>query len=379
MKKVAIVFVVLLAVGAAAYFGWRLFRREPPNGTLPIPTPSSPLPPVGAAPISPRLRRIIESPIFSYWINPANDALYYVTDTGEIYRLTLGGEPQLVTTQPIQGLMEVVPSPDHLRALVSFGSREEPLFAVFDTTASRWQPLPAGTRAAAFNPAGDKLMLLSERSGTTFLFEFTLSDAKLIEISRLNVRDVILSWPTTDTIYIVDRPSASHFGSLWTLNRTNKTIRRLIQDERGLIIRWEGSIGLKFSMGSQSMASSLGLINGEGRFAGEFPFLTTLPQKCTLTEPLFVCAVPQGTLLGLPDDYLKRKVYSEDALLAWNKESGATMELFGGEEAVIDAEMLQISNGKLYFLNRYDRRIYEFELPASEETPAPSPTGEAGE
>lgn len=374
MKKILLTFLVLVVVGLAAYAGWRFFQRGG-SSILPVPSPQPTSPPGGASPSSSRLRALTETPVFSYWINPANDAVHYITETGEVYRLTLGGEPQPVTTQPIQGLMEVIPSPDRLRALVSFGSREEPLFAVFDAAASRWQPLPEGTRAAAFGPTGENLALLVEQRRATSLFEFSLGDLKAREIAPLNVRDVTLSWPQEDTLYFADRPSASYPGSLWSFHIKNRTMERLIRDARGLMVRWanNGTTGLSLYVNEQTIPF-FEFIDGSGRVVIRAPF-ATLPQKCALEEAI-ICAVPQKPLQNLPDSYLKREAYSEDALFAWNPITGKLQELFGQDEGIIDAEMLQVANGKLYFLNRYDRRIYEFELPINEEVPTPSPTGE---
>lgn len=377
MKKLLVIVVVIFVLAAAAYFGWRYFA--PSNGRpgeTPAPT-GSPLPSGASA----ALRPLSPEGIAGYWVSRQNSTVYYMTNKGEIFRILLGGEAQPVSDQPIENVFSLTPSPDGLNALVAFGSRNEPFFTVFSAARPSWQPLPPGTKAAAWDPEGTRLALIAETNGRSALYVFSLADQKLTEVMPLALEDVRLSWPRQDELYFADRPSIEHFGSLWLLNVTAKTLRRVIRDEPGLMVQWSenGGNALKFS--APERAWMLAVIDSLGRIQARFTLGVTIPDKCFAADPLFYCAVPQQSSPRdvWPDGYLKRAFYTEDSLFLWDAETNRLTELFNASQGTIDATMLTAFQDKLFFVNRYDDRLYELALPANLETPlnenSPGATG----
>lgn len=379
MKKLIVFLAVALLLAAAAYFGWRYFA--PSNGRpgeTPAPT-GSPLP-SGA---STALRPLSPEGIAGYWVSRQNSTVYYMTNEGEIFRVLLGGEAQPVSEQPIENVFSLTPSPDGLNALVAFGSRNEPFFTVFSAARPSWQPLPAGTKAAAWDPDGTRLALVAETNGKTALYTFSLEDQKLAEITTLALEDVELSWPQPDALYFADRPSAEHFGSLWRLDLKTKSVNRIVREEPGLMVAWseKGDYALKFSVPDR--AWNLSVIDTSGRAQSRFTLGTTIPAKCALQYPLFYCAVPKNSSPRdvWPDGYLKRAFYTDDSIFLWNADTNRLTELYNSSQGIIDATILSVHQDKLLFLNRYDERLYELSLPASMETSSNenSPPGTEGE
>ena len=89
--------------------------------------------------------------------------------------------------------------------------------------------------------------------------------------------------------------------------------------------------------------------------------------------------MPQNVLL--PDDYLKRKVYTEDDFYVWERSGNRLVPLRIKSAAPIDADHLTVMKKKLLFINRYDQKLYQFAMPSSLPTgeTKKEPTDSAGE
>jgi hypothetical protein len=83
------------------------------------------------------------------------------------------------------------------------------------------------------------------------------------------------------------------------------------------------------------------------------------------TKTLY-CAVPRNQQkLGfstLPDDYLMRALYTSDNFLAINLDTGNTTPVFTDASQTLDATNLKIFNQILFFVNRYDNKLYAISL-----------------
>ena len=364
MKKIVLAIILIALVGGAAYFGWRLFARNEGGGTTPPPLlPPSPPIPTGSSPDA--MRALTPSAVFAYWVNGATETLYYVTEEGQIMRAVLGGETQAVTNQRIDQLRSATPSPDGERVLVSFGAADRPFFSVFDIAESSWQPLPEGVTAAAWSPDGARLALLVHAGGEGTLNTFTLKDRTVKELVQLNIRGVELSWGAPDELFILERPSAKHFGSLWRFTFSGTTLLPVVQNQRGLMVRWwpGGATGIRF--GYEENQLRLDTITSHGASLGKLP-LVTLPTKCAFGNTMMYCGVPRELSLRdeWPDDYFSRKRYTEDNLFSWSSSTNAFSRIWEGDG--LDVQEPLVRGAKLFFLNRYDRRVYEFLLPAPE-------------
>ena len=90
----------------------------------------------------------------------------------------------------------------------------------------------------------------------------------------------------------------------------------------------------------------------------------TLPPKCLIENNKIYCAVPKNINEGikLPDDYYKKAIYFDDTIYLIDLSNAGVTELKTDSNLTIDAEHLEISNGKLFFKNRLDDKLYSLEL-----------------
>ncbi len=82
-------------------------------------------------------------------------------------------------------------------------------------------------------------------------------------------------------------------------------------------------------------------------------------------------AAPDSFSVGevLPDDYWKKKIYTADSIYTIPLSSedqrplGIALPLFiSSDELTIDADQLEVVGNKLYFINRYDNKLYSLDI-----------------
>lgn len=314
-----------------------------------------------------------EERIFDYWINKATEEIYYIADNdSQIFKISSSGEKSDTGSKAIGNLSYIKPSSDGSKALIAFGYPNI-TFALYDTNAKNWLALPAGTTAASWHPnSSNQLAYLRDNGLTSRLFILDLSTGKTSEILRLSQKDLDLDWPDPNIIYFKERASSQIASSVWAFNLKNKSFRRMTEDF-GLIIKWlNKTTALKLGSGF------LTLINSDDKILTLLDMIS-LPTKCTSTEQVseIYCAAPdfsdvsQNFITSLPDVYLKTGAYLKDTLYLLPIEAAGLISIFDVKIPItnktsnnepIDAVHLEIASGKLYFLNRYDSKLYGVEL-----------------
>lgn len=332
MKKVIIITIIVIAAAASAYAVWTLLRQEP-SAKKEIET-STPTP--------------IES------------------------KITLAEDKAIenVLRKRIQNANSFVISPNKNRAIVSAGTNLQPLFIIFDKEKGSLGTLPAGTVSADWHPTNDsKIVYLRDRGSLSDINILNIDNKRSVTVATLAQKDLVLEWPSPNNLYIKTRPSKKIRGSVWKFNITNKTISTIIDKEFNLSVKWlSPNLGLKLSSKNEFSTPVLSFIDGEGKTLANLDFIT-LPSKCVLGENAIYCAVPSNkNLKNYPEDYMKRAKYYPDniyriPLINGSPEANLTTSIFNAILGInYDMTQLRISDGYLYFIDRYDNKVYKMRL-----------------
>lgn len=299
--------------------------------------------------------------IFDYWINKTSGEAYYATDDGEIFKIGADGTEESTGSKATGDLSFIKPSTDGSSIIVAFGFPQSPTFAIYNVAKKSWQALPAGTSAAAWDPkSNNRIVYIKENGAGSSIALLTLSNQKSEAVLKLNQRDLGIEWPSADTVYLAEKPSAEYASSLWSLNLKNKTLKTVASEEHGLLTRWFPNGALKFSNdGSQN---SFEWIKADGRTIVDWGF-TTLPSKCFLTVAEMYCAIPRTIepRLKLPDAYLKHAARFNDTINKIDLINADYLPINVPLEQ-IDADRLEVYKNELFFINRYDNKLYELSL-----------------
>ena len=132
--------------------------------------------------------------------------------------------------------------------------------------------------------------------------------------------------------------------------------------------------------------SSLGVNNAGGQLAfrdtaGVQKVLSfaTLPSKCAFGAPIaasgtanpsapIYCAVPSDqnifSVARLPDEYNQDMYFTDDDFYSIDTDTGLLNEIFSASliNQTIDATDMKVFNNILFFVNRYDQKIYALAL-----------------
>ena len=193
---------------------------------------------------------------------------------------------------------------------------------------------------------------------------------KTSKILSFNQKDFNLEWILPQTVVLTSKPSAYSKSSAWSIDIKNKTFKPLsLIDLSGLTINWsvdgrtDGKLGLQFNSGGSEAKNFLTLINEKGEKRANLSFLT-MPDKCYFSNPQIYCAVPSEIpeKTVLPDDYLKKAFYSNDFIYQIDIDKNSFTAILNAGNPTIDAVKLRFIDGKLFFINRYDNKLYELVL-----------------
>ena len=356
MKKLTIILLILMVFGIGGYFIWKYFFQTQENVVVQPPPP----PIDNQAPIDANkavLNLLGGENVFDYWTSDSGK-IYYISLNGEIYEIN-GSDEKKITSQPIQELNYLKPSFDGKFILLSFGGGLEKSFSVFDTETLSWNPMPEGAVSADWRPNKYEIGYTTAPSqGESTVNIMNAETKKTSLVTKFNARGVELDWAQEEKINLLQKPSSVAESGLWSIDLKTKTIKNLASD-LSLVIKWNknGSFGLKYN-------NFISLIDADARvLASSLP--TTLPSKCVFVEKILYCAFPRliNKRDSFLDDYLKKKLYTEDDFSSIDTETGALNKIFDSGNALIDADKLRaLNNETILFINRYDNKIYSLKV-----------------
>ncbi len=329
----------------------------------------------------------------AYFVSPS-DIVVTVQPAGTIEMIT-GAQSTYLSSSAIANVLSASFSYDGQKILVSSGDPLKPLWSVFDIKTKIWTPLPANPITAAWAPSSYQIAYFASVNGVSALETIDLSakNAKPKFISAFPNEDFQLLWKSPSDIILADRASALFSGSIFDINIKTGVISTVVVTKVGLETQWNSSgtmavifVGTQLARGGQ-----LGIINNNGDLIHQMTFLT-LPSKCvfpptpavatsttatttiatsggvgTSTKNIFsslglICAIPRDadTLNNnpLPDAYNEKIFLTSDDFYTVSLNNGNTAPLLVDGSQNFDVSDIQLSNDKIYFINRYDQKLY---------------------
>lgn len=411
MRRYLVIFIILFIAALSVVLFFVLPGRRggdtPRFGTLPPPsdTPQGGRPGAPGAPggdgegpglgpggVAARLELVAENPTIAYFADQKNSVTLVQPD-GQIVRIGNRGEPTVLSGTTIANLGKALFSYDGEKVLVSFGNPNSPELSLFDIKTKSWQPLEPGIRNPAWSPEDHRIAYQVLRGGESVLETLDLGDpkAKPQELLKINAQDLVLLWNQPDAILFGEKTDSLTLGSLWGFDLKNKVLALLVKDQPGLEGVWSasGDWGLVFS--GLRRTEPLSLVDKEGGVVYGLRF-ATLAQKCFFvtrekkekkteeatstkeanggakktTEDVLYCAIPRDTQKflsnPLPDAYLKKALFTDDDFYKIKLSDGNATPLFVQESEKLDASLLGVSGGRLFFVNRFDQKLYALSL-----------------
>ena len=339
---------------------------------------------------------ISDQKVFDYFVDASN-TVFTVAPDGTIAKIA-AGQSSVLSSVPINGLIDAQFSYNGAKILVTFGSQTSPQASLFDVASKAWTPLNPGMVSPQWSPSDMRIAYLTAGTSTALSTIDAVNPKKAaVPLLAANLQDLDLRWITKTQMILESRPSALAQGSLLVFDMTAKTLTPIAYEKAGLTSAWVGvtsstaPLGLIFSGTGGQYALTLNDLKGS--IAQTMNFLT-LPSKCAFaiekmapaaatstaatstkttsakpvapapqpTYPALYCGIPrdQGAFsaIQLPDAYFERAIYTSDDLYKINAATGAASTILANPAQNFDITQVRAANNMLFFVNRYDGKLY---------------------
>ncbi len=334
-----------------------------------------------------RLVAISDIPVRDYYTySPRNTTA--ITIDGKIISIQ-GNQVAFLSTSKIETIKQTAFSFDGAKIAALFGDEENPQISVFDVQKKSWEVVhETGITQISWSPTTQEFIYTKQGNGQIVL---GIYDAKNLAkkpriITSLTLQDVSIQWQSPQYILITEKPSAYVETNAWVYNIQTKNLFTLENDKNGLELNANTTLTKYLRLVVDEITKKkpqLSLINQETRTSKKLSLLT-MPSKCSFetiektdaqqaassTKPVFIewilCATPQNqTSLQkqiLPDSYYKKSLLTVDDILAIDPINGEINSVITNADIPFDAIQIHTKQGSLFFINRYDQKLYRAPL-----------------
>jgi hypothetical protein len=347
---------------------------------------------------------VSDSPILDYFVDVSN-TVTAVEPNGEVIAIA-NGTTTVISSTTIPNIISASFSYDGAKILVSSGDPADPQTDIFSVRSASWASGPKGMISPQWSPMHnyDIAYLVQQPSGLTTLAVRNAADLAQAPVTKTSIMatSLALQWPALDTFILSEKPTNNNNGSIWAFNAATGKFSSIAYELAGAESRWgtmNGSLmGVLFN--DEGLTSqSFELINSAGAPVHTLNFIT-LPPKCTFamttttvasgnnavptstatttsgssatatiatSSPYLYCGIPSDqasfTKASLPDAYNMMALFTSDELMRINLNNGNYSILRSDSTPHVDATDLKVVNNILFFVNRYDEKLYALILP----------------
>jgi hypothetical protein len=407
---IAIVVIVVIILAVGAYF---LFFAPKPSttqtgssGSLPstgnqtVGTASSSATGSTSNTIGTNFGVISNNPTLDYFVSASN-VVTAIQPDGEVIQVS-GGNVTTLSALQVPNILNASFSYDGTKILVSAGDPTAPTVSVFTISTAAWSPLGTGWQSAAWSPVDYRVTYRKDdaANGTEVFATINTANAKAAPVTllTLHAQDLTVAWPTKNQLILSTKSSALFAGSAWLFTMPTSALTPVVYETPGFDAIWNNGastsstpipFGLEFSSGNDGLSGSLALIDSSGNALQQIKFIT-LPSKCDFASqtpagggaagatsttsatsslasvPYLYCGVPrdQSDLAynHLPDDYNQLALFTVDDLYRINLQTGVIDTIFNDPTQSLDVSDVKLFNNILFFINRYDNKLYAISL-----------------
>jgi hypothetical protein len=367
---IIIIIAIILFASLIAYFIYSFFAQKAPAPVATSTTAGFIPPSAGQNQTLPsRISLVSQNPVVDYYQN-SDGSVALIQPSGEITLIGASGQETSLSKPLSSNIIDAKFSSDGKKALIKIGTFN---FSLFDVASSTMTPLDylGKIEDAAFSPASSSQIAYLQNNGSYSNLNLTNFGGAKIQTQNLATfaeQDYQMSWPNTNMISLVQKPSSYFPGNLILFNVSAKSASLSIYGLTGLMINWlPNNLGLEFYSNINNRGGNFYLINNSGSQLNRFNIFT-LPSKCafdTNSSSTLYCAVPRDanfTNQTLPDDYLMHSIYTNDNIYKIDL-SGNQIELYFNDPLEnYDMSNIKIFGNTFYFINRYDQKLYKMTL-----------------
>ncbi|HRH24807.1 MAG TPA: hypothetical protein PLQ20_00510 [Candidatus Paceibacterota bacterium] len=217
-------------------------------------------------------------------------------------------------------------------------------------------------KSVSVSPAQKEFIRLTTDANFGTLTTSDTVDKNKKELFRSPLKEWLVSWPKSDTVYIQTKPAGIVDGFLYKIDLKEKKPRKILGGVKGLTTSVSPS-GSFILYSESAEGGFLTKIFNTKNLSTRSLGLSILPEKCTwLKNEDLICAgntsVEEATY---PDSWYAGIVGFEDQIFRIYTQSN-TFDVLDQGERGFDITNLQVdeTNGLLYFINKKDGLLWQF-------------------
>lgn len=345
----------------------------PVAGERDRPVPTVPGPADGAGASGPndetarRLIQISEGRVSGF--KPIAGGVRYIERaTGHVFESNPDGRNQVrVSNTTIPGIFDSVWSYNADGAVIRYRENEKARMASvrFVGTTTAGVLLPASILSVAYAPNRARLVYVAEVNGTLAVIAADPDNSKQSEMLRLPPADFEISWPVSNTLYFVTRPSGEADGYLYKYNIDKKNFSKFYGPEHGLEVNFD-SLGKKVLLSVFDPSGNRPELVVLDSASGERTNLesATLARKCAWSAAnTIICAIPADIPSGIyPDAWYKGQVGFNDSLWQINIDTLTKENLANLPDIDVEAMAIAPDGSHVYFQDKKEGALWGYKL-----------------
>ncbi|MDP3792435.1 MAG: hypothetical protein Q8Q89_01765 [bacterium] len=314
-----------------------------------------------------RLVKLTDYPVIAPSLNKdENKVVFYKKEGGDLWSSDFTGKKKTKESSiTIINLMEAVWSPDKSRAAVFYLDKETKK-GFIHIGASSVSILPQDIKSFSWSPDGKSAAYLIARDKNTDLIITDNLGKNPRTVLSTPMRDIQLSWITSDKIALQSPPSGLAEGHLLVFSLSSRSLNRLASGLFGLMTLWAPD-GSKFlSTVTDSFGKNLEFFvkdsSGKEIFASAFP---TIPDKCfwaSSIETYCALAVDFPTEAIMPDNYLSGEINTKDQIVFLNTSQKQVYSVLPDPQFDISNLLSTKKQDYLFFVNRTDGTLWSLKI-----------------
>ena len=235
-----------------------------------------------------------------------------------------------------------------------------------DINANNFLSLKSEIKSAAFSPDAKKIVYyISDANNNSLFTSDSNGKNQKTLIKNFQLRDITLSWPKTNQIALVSKPSGLVLGGLWTLDVNTAKLTKIIDNLPGLEAAFSpnGDNFIYSYIDKNSQKPTLAVYGKN--ISKNFQGVSTLTDKCAWADNSIdiYCAIPKSwpEPTVLPDDYYKNALSTIDNIWKINVETGAKNIVFENMGNISNIS-ISGSGDSLIFILKNNGFLYKLNL-----------------
>ncbi len=346
---------------------------QPKTPTTPTPT----IPPGQLRQLTQLTQKSVSGAIFISSTTTQQVVRYFEKATGHIYDIDLQkGESSRISNTTIPGIFEISWLKNGEQAVIRYTENNETgiedavrsfIITSLSATSTHGIFLPSDTETIATSPQGDQVFYLIPYEGLNFGITATSDNKKQKQIISTPFGEFIASWPNSNIITLLTKPSADAQGYFYKLDPVKLYFDKILGGITGLTALLSPSGENVIYSYTSGQGFKTNIYNVKDNKSSALA-LTTMPEKCVwskIKKEIIYCAVPASVPEGIyPDSWYQGLVSFSDRIWKVDVLNGST-EIISAENNQ-DFDFINLFTSKnedyIFFQNKKDGTLWSLKI-----------------